>query len=223
MPDLTFEITRAEPLYDASAPAIALQLQLTNPIRAQRIHAALLRCQVQIEAPRRRYTPFEQEQLRDLFGPPERWAQTLRAFPWTTVSVTCPGFTDRAVFPIPVPCEADFNLATTKYFHALEGGEVSLLVLFSGTMFYNAGLDEAGAGGLQVAPVSWNKEARFRLPVQIWKDVMAAHYANTAWFSLRRDVFDRLYRFKIREGIPTFEETLEHILEIAEQRREALL
>ena len=72
---------------------------------------------------------------------------------------------------------------------------------------------------MQVAPISWNKESRFRLPVQVWKDLMELHLANTAWLSLRRDVFDDLYRFKIRKGLATFEETIEHMLTIAEGER----
>jgi hypothetical protein len=65
---------------------------------------------------------------------------------------------------------------------------------------------------LQVAPISWDKESKYRLPVQIWKDLMDAHYPNSAWLSLRRDSFDRLHQFKMREGIPTWEEALDRVL-----------
>jgi hypothetical protein len=33
---------------------------------------------------------------------------------------------------------------------------------------------------------------------------------------VRRDVFDRLYRYKMRRGIPTWEQTLESILPLEE-------
>ena len=36
----------------------------------RKIHTIALRCQIQIEATRRRYTPEEQERLLDLFGGP---------------------------------------------------------------------------------------------------------------------------------------------------------
>ena len=65
---------------------------------------------------------------------------------------------------------------------------------------------------LQVAPISWSKEARFRLPVQTWRDMMDTYYPNSAWLCLRRDVFERLYQYKMRHGIPTWEEALESIL-----------
>ena len=62
---------------------------------------------------------------------------------------------------LPVPCTYDFNVAATKYFYALEEGDIPLLFLFSGTIFY-----AADDGALQVAQISWDKEAPFRLPVQ---------------------------------------------------------
>ena len=42
------------------------------------------------------------------------------------------------VVDLPVPCSSDFNLAATKYFAALEEGEIPLCFLFSGTIFYEA-------------------------------------------------------------------------------------
>lgn len=38
------------------------------------------------------------------------------------------------------------------------------------------------------------------------------YYPNSAWLCLRRDVFDRLSRFKMQQGIPTWEQTLELLL-----------
>ena len=49
---------------------------------------------------------------------------------------------------------------------------------------------------MQVAPISWDKEARFNLPVKVWRDMMDTYYPNTAWICLRRDVFERLYRLQ---------------------------
>jgi hypothetical protein len=84
-------------------------------------------------------------------------------------------------------------------------------LLFSGTVFY-AGTDRA----LQVAPISWNQEAAFRLPQKAWRDMMDSYYPNTAWLSLRRDVFQRLYQYKIQHGIPTWEQALESVLPVEE-------
>ena len=107
-----------------------------------------------------------------------------------------------------MPCTYDFNVAAAKYFHALRDGEVPLLLLFSGTVFYRG---EGGA--LQIAPVPWSKEAAFRLPVRVWKEMMERHYPNSAVLRLRRDVFDRLHRFKVERGLPTFDQAMEALLE----------
>ena len=112
----------------------------------------VLRCQIQIEATKRHYGPGEESRLRDLFGERERWGQTLRAMLWTHASVVVPPFTGETIAELPVPCTYDFNVAATKYFYALEEGEIPLDFLFSGSVFY-----EAGEGGLQVAPISWSR------------------------------------------------------------------
>jgi hypothetical protein len=46
----------------------------------------------------------------------------------------------------------------------------------------------------------------------VWKDLMDAYYPNSTWLSLHKDAFEKLYRFKVREGIPTWEEALERAL-----------
>jgi hypothetical protein len=38
------------------------------------------------------------------------------------------------------------------------------------------------------------------------------YYPNSAWLYLRRDVFDRLYQYKVRHGIPSWEQVIEHVL-----------
>jgi hypothetical protein len=93
----------------------------------------------------------------------------------------------------------------------LADGDVPLNFLFSGTVFY---ADENGA--LQVAPIPWDKEARFRLPVKAWHEMMEIYYPNTAWLCLRRDVFQRVYQYKVDRGIPTWEQALESMLALDE-------
>ncbi len=217
MPDLDFQIAGVEPVRDVATPGLAFQLRVTNREERQAVHAILLRCQIQIEAPRRRYNPKEQEELRDLFGEPARWGQTLRSMLWANISVNVPAFTGSITYPVCVPCTFDLTVASAKYFHALAGGEVPVTFLFSGSVLY-----DSGQTGFQVAPVPWNKEARFRLPVQVWKEMMDIQYPNTAWLCLRRDVFDALYRFKVKEGLATFEETVERLLAASEQPLEVL-
>lgn len=214
MPDLSFEIVSASPARDMMAPALQFDLRVTNQFPEQAIHSILLRCQIQIEVARRRYSAVEQEQLRELFDAPSRWGDTLRPMIWANAAVNVPPFAGSVVFPIAVPCSFDFNVATSKYFNGIEGGEVPLTFLFSGSIFF-----DGGTGALQVAPISWNKEARFRLPLQTWKDLLEFHYPNAACLHLRRDVFDELYRYKVSTGLATFEETIRRMLALAEQER----
>jgi hypothetical protein len=207
VPDLSFRVTAAKAVPFAAAPLLALKLQVTNAVAVEAVHSVALRCQVQIDAKRRRYDGQDQARLFELFGEPERWGQTLRGLLWAHTNMNVPGFTGETVVDLPLPCSFDFNAAVTKYFHALEDGEVPLCLLFSGTVFY-----EANDGGLQVAQIPWEKEATYRLPVRVWKEMMEHYYPNSAWLCLRRDVFDGLYRYKIRHGLPTWEMVLESLL-----------
>jgi Family of unknown function (DUF6084) len=212
MPDLSFHVERAEVVPFALTPQMAFKLRVNNADPAEAIHTVALRCQIQIEATRRRYTAEEQERLRDLFGEPERWGQTLRTFLWTHTSAVVPPFIGSAEIDLPVPCTFDFNVATTKYFAGLTDGEIPLCLQFSGTVFY-----AKDDGPLQVMLIPWDKEARFKLPLKVWNELMETYYPNSAWLCLRRDIFERLHRYKIEHGIPTWEETIERVLSCTEE------
>ncbi len=123
MPDLGFHLDRAEVEPFAIAPQMVFKLHLTNN-GTETIHSVALRAQIQIEAPRRSYSPPEQEQLRDLFGEPERWGQTLKTFLWTHTSTIVPAFEGSTDVNLPVPCTFDFNVAATKYFAGLTDGDI---------------------------------------------------------------------------------------------------
>ena len=207
MPDLSFQIEGAHAVPFAVSPLLGFDLRVTNA-GSQPVHTIALRCQIQIEAARRRYDAKDQEGLRDLFGEPHRWGQTLRTMLWTQASVIVPGFTGTTLVELQVPCTFDFNVAATKYFQGLQDGEAPLCFQFSGTVFY-----ESAEGSLQVAPIPWDKEAKFRLPVKPWRDMMDLYYPNSAWLCLNREVFEKLYRQKVRMGTPTWEEMLEELLQ----------
>jgi hypothetical protein len=207
MPDLSFQVEGAEAVPFAASPMLAFKLRVANADAEEAIQSVALRCQIQIEATRRKYDAGEQERLLDLFGEPERWSRTLRAMLWTHANVTVPSFQGSTLVDLPVQCTFDFNVAAAKYFAGLEGGEVPLNLMFSGTVFY-----DAGDSTLQVEQIPWDREAKYRLPVSVWKEMMEIYYPNSAWLCLRRDVFDRLYQYKMRHGIPTWEQALESIL-----------
>ncbi len=216
MPDLDYRIEGAVPQLYAAAPTLLFKLRITEAVPPgpgpSPIHSLILRCQIRIEPARRSYSPAEKERLRDLFGAPERWGQTLRPMLWTHVSANVSAFEGSDLTDLPVPCSYDFNLAATKYFAALDGGDLPLCFLFSGTIFY-----EADDGALQVAQISWEKEAEFRLPAATWRDLMDHYYPNTAWLGLRKDVFEGLESFRSRHGLTTSEQALERLLAAAEE------
>ena len=134
------------------------------------VHALALRCQIRIEPQRRRYEPDEEERLYELFGDTPLWGSSLRPFLWTHVSTTLGGFTGETEFELPVECTYDFEVAGAKYLHALSDGEIPLLMLFSGTVFTR------GESGFSAEPVSWDREASYRLPVSVWRDVMDMYF-----------------------------------------------
>jgi hypothetical protein len=208
MPELSFDVVEATAMPMAASPHLVFQLRIIDSdSKPLPIPAVALRCQLRIEPTRRRYDVAEQGRLRDLFGEPSRWGQTLRGLLWTHASLVVPLFTGSTVVDLPIPCTFDFNVAATKYFAALGDGEVPLQLLFSGTIFH-----AADDGALQAAPISWEKETAFRLPVRIWREMMDLHYPNTAWLCLRKDVFNDLYEFKMRRGLPTWEQAVECLL-----------
>jgi uncharacterized protein DUF6084 len=207
MPDLNFSVTGAAPVQFAAVPMMGFRLNVSNRDPQETIYTISLRCQIQLDVTRRLYTPAEQANLKDLFGTPDRWGQTLKSMLWTHSSVVVPQFAGSAEVQLQVPCTFDFNVAATKYFHGLSAGDLPLNFLFSGTTFYR---DAAGA--VQVAPISWDLESRYRLPLATWREVIDIFYPNTAWLCLRRDVFERLYRHKVDNGITSWEQLVEELL-----------
>ncbi|MDQ2888103.1 MAG: DUF6084 family protein [Chloroflexota bacterium] len=208
MPDLNFALVGAEVPTFAATPTLIFKLRVTNANEQERIHSVTLRSQVQIAATRRKYNADEQARLNDIFGEPQRWGETLRSQLWTHLSIVVPQFAGSTTVDLPVPCTYDFEVLSTKYFNALEGGDIPLSFLFSGTIFY-----EGATGQLQVGQISWSKEAAFRLPVALWQEMIAHYYPNSAWIRLQKHAFDQLYQYKLRKGLPTWEEVVTHLLQ----------
>lgn len=206
MPDLDFTVTGVEPAFRGLTPLLHFKLKITSDPAAA-IHSVILQAQIQIQSPRRSYSTKEKRDLVELFGSPDRWGETLRTMLWSHANTTVGPFSGATETILPVPCTYDFNVAGTKYFYSLEGGDVPLLFLFSGTIFH-----EAADGRLQVQRISWEKECAWQMPVRRWQELMDSHYPNSAWLCLRRDAFERLYRFKSREGLMTWEQAIERLL-----------
>ena len=208
MSTLEFEVlgARAEPY--AAVPTIMFRLRLTERGPAP-VHAVALRCQIRIEPQLRRYHHDEEMRLVEVFGAPAQWGDSLKPFLWTHVATTVTGFDGSTEIDLPVTCTYDLEVAATKFFHAIGDGEIPLVLLFSGTTFTR------GDAGLSVAPVAWHEEASFRLPVQVWREMMDLYFPNSGWLMLSRDTLDALTRFKAARALPTWDHVVEQLLKEA--------
>jgi hypothetical protein len=211
VPDLEFKLEGAEVADFAAIPSLVFKLRIEN-LEDEPVRSVALNTQIRIAATGRHYEAAEQERLLELFGEPSRWKDTLRSLLWTHTVLQVPRFSGSTVVDMPVACTYDLEVVAAKYFYALQDGEVPLEFLFSGTIFY-AGED----GRLQTTRISWDKEAEFRLPVRLWKEMMDQYFPNSAWVRLRKDAFDQLYDYKVRKGLPTWEATVEALLRASEQ------
>jgi hypothetical protein len=212
MTDVNFAFVSARAERHAAAPTLVLRVQVqVDPGVA--VTAGLLRCQLFLDVRRRRYSAGEGARLSEIFSDRTRWDETLRPLLWTTAPLILPGFEGQTEVDLPVACTYDFEVASTKYFHALEDGEVPVLMLFNGTLFL------AGETGFQVAQVPWEKEARFRLPVSTWREAMDQHFKNTAWVRLSRESFDALDRFRTQRGLMTWDQAVDALCDGAAARQ----
>jgi len=206
--ELAFDCLGAKVDRYAVVPAMSLVLRISET-SGQQVEAIALRCQIRIEPARRRYTAAEAERLNDLFGDTQRWADTLRPMQFTTVATMVPGFSGATETELPITFTYDLEVGSARYFDSLEGGEIPLLLLFSGTVF------SVVDGRIQVQQVPWSKEASYRLPVAVWREAIDAHFPNSAWIKMSRQTMADLQRFKSAYALPTWDMTLAALLERA--------
>jgi Family of unknown function (DUF6084) len=193
----------------AAAPTMVFRLRLTE-FTGVRLHAIALRCQIRIEPARRRYAEGEAERLLELFGETPQWGESLKPMQFASVGVVVPSFTGATEVDVPVLCTYDFEVGAAKYLHALSGGEVPMLLLFSGTVFRRT--DD---GRFEVEQVPWSLEARYRVPVAVWRELMDRFFPGGGWIRVHRDTLDALQLFKARRALPTWEDAFAALLKQA--------
>ncbi|GAA2900220.1 DUF6084 family protein [Streptosporangium fragile] len=204
MDELAFTCVGARAEAYAAFPTLVFRVRVTHPSPAG-VHTIALRCQIRVEPHLRRYDAAETEMLGDLFGDPDRWGDTLKPLQFANVSVMVPAFTGTTEIDVPVPCGYDLEVAAGKYFAALDDGEIPLIMLFSGTVFARA------PEGFTVGQVPWHCEARHRLPVAVWRELMDRYFPDSGWLRLRRDTLRDLNLFKSEHALATWDETM-HLL-----------
>jgi hypothetical protein len=199
---------------DVTADRYAASPQLTATLRVEEtsgavVHAMALRCQLMIEPQRRAYDTEETATVAEVFGGRDRWTQTLKPFLWTHASTVTRGFTDSLTVELPIACTYDLEVVGSKYLHALADGEVPLLFLFSGTVF------SRGDTGFSVEQISWNLEARHRMPVVVWRDLMDTFFPNSGYIRLDRDTVNALLQTKAARGLTSWDSVVTSLLDSA--------
>jgi hypothetical protein len=205
MTELAFEVIDVQPQQHAASPHLMFRLRVTESSGAV-VHAIALRTQLRIEPQRRPYDAAEQEGLADLFGTSDRYSTTLKPFLWTHATAMVQGFEGSRDFDLPVACTYDFDVSATKYLPALRGGDVPLVLLFSGTVFTR------GDTGFAVEQLSWSLEAPCRLPVASWHQLMDLYFPGSGWIRLDRETIAALARHRSSRGLTSWEQTIADLL-----------
>jgi uncharacterized protein DUF6084 len=208
--ELRFDCLDARAERHAVSPTIVVRLRIADP-EPSGAHAIALRCQLRIEPRQRRYTGAEAERLGGVFGDTSRWGETLQPLQFAQVSLMVPGFTGSTEIDLPVPCGYDTEVAAGAYFASLDEGEIPLLLLFSGTVFART----PEGGGFTVRPVPWQCEARHRLPVAVWREVMDHYFPGSGWLRLRTETLRALLRYRSSNAIATWDDVIERLLKEA--------
>jgi Family of unknown function (DUF6084) len=127
---------------------------------------------------------------------------------WAQVDVLVQSFRGRTTVEVPVLCNFDLEIAATNYFHSIVDGEVPLVFHFNGGIYYQ------GEGErLQIVQPSWEESSNYRMPIAIWQEMISAHYPHRGWVAAGGETIERLRRYKLEQGLPSYEAVLERLLD----------
>ncbi|MDX6536685.1 MAG: hypothetical protein QOD37_1026 [Gaiellales bacterium] len=204
-PGLELEVLGAEPALHTAAPTLSFTLRAAE-LSGRQVYMVALSTQIHIDPGLRGHDPGTRELLVDLFGAPERWAATTTSLVWARVEALLPSFAGELEFALPVTCTYDLEVATAKYLDALPDGEVPLSFHFSGRIFYR-GED----GRLQIVLAPWTS-AIYRLPVSVWKRMIAQHFPGSGFIRLQDETLRSLALRKTQQGHATFDAAVADLL-----------
>lgn len=205
-PAPSFEVVGARVPGLAAAPTLIFDLEVDDPSE-RRVFTISLAVQIAIEPAQRRYDEETRERLTELLGAPGRIGAPTRTMPWTRVDVLVQSFTGRTTVEVPVPCNYDLEVAATGYFRSIAGGEVPLVFHFNGSVYY-----QGDDGRLQIVQISWEESSNYRMPIEVWRRMIAAHYPSRGWVPAGDETIERLRRYKLEHGLLSYEAALERLL-----------
>jgi hypothetical protein len=200
-----FEVLGATARRHAAVPAIDFDVHVSEESGRQ-VYVIALTAQVMLEPARRRYDPETHARLEELFGRSDGWA-TPNSILWHQADLLVPQFTGATTFHVTLPVSFDLEVASSKYLHGLEDGEVPLGFNFNGTLYYRG--DD---GRLQMSLVPWSCSAPFRMPVAVWREAIDNYYPHARWITVHADTLAALQREKVRRGAPTMDALMSELL-----------
>lgn len=211
-PRLAIAVVGAQIDRAAASPAVELELEISAP-EGRRVTSALLAAQVRILTRHRSYDAATRERLSDLFGAPARWGSTLKSLLWMQASLVVPPFAGSTRTRLRLDCTYDFEVASARYLDGLRDGDVPLELLFRGTLFYPG--DE---GRLRTALLPWDLEARYDLPVALWRGALDRFFPESGWIRLSHASIDRLRAYRCDRLLASWDAAVEDLLRSAGDR-----
>jgi hypothetical protein len=207
-PGLAFTVEGAEAKIESATPAIDFRLAIDAGGAA--VRSLVLDVQVRLAVSARPYGAATRARLSEVLGELGGRGMVGSLF-WARVVVTVPPFEGTARIEVPVPCTYDTEVAVAKYFQAVADGTVPVEMLFSGSVFWSED------GALRTARIPWDREARYELPVAVWRRVMDLHFPGASWIRLDPHTFDRLATWKAERSIPTWDRVIGELIDRSER------
>jgi Family of unknown function (DUF6084) len=201
-----FEVVGARVPKLAATPTVAFDVEVADP-SDRKVFTIALAVQIAIEPAERFYDEETRARLVELLGDPSRIGAPIRAVPWTQVDVLVQPFRGSTRVALPVPCGYDLEIAATNYFRSLADGEVPLLFHFNGSVYY-----EGEDGRLQIVQIAWERSSSYRMPIAVWREMIGTFYPHRGWIPAGEETIERLRRYKLEQGLPSYDAALEALL-----------
>lgn len=206
LPAPEFTVSGVEVVPHAAAPTLNFAVTVTDNSGCE-IYTIALAAQVQIDGDRRAYDPETRERLHDLFGEPAQIPQTAGPVQIGRVEMLVPSFSGTGHFTLAVPLSGDVELAATRYLASLSGGTVPLSFHFNGSIFYCGAADR-----LQITLVPWSCDARYRLRVTDWQELIQRRHSAAGFVRVQAETLAALRKRRTERGLPTFDATIQDAL-----------
>jgi hypothetical protein len=205
-PHLKFRITGVRAVEHAAAPTLSFTMEIEDT-SGREVFMSGLTVGIHIEPAKRAYQEQDKAKLVELFGEVHRWKTTAQRMVWSIETVLLPSFTGKTRVEVRVACNYDLELSAAKYFYSVSDGEIPLAFHFNGSIYY-----AADAGRLQVVQIPWDSICDFKMPIEVWSEMIDSYYPYRGWVPVHRDTLDALQRLKANRGSPTFDAAISELL-----------